>query len=308
MSGGEDKKATNIEAEAKPILSQPDYKFDQKVKRYRNRATGQITSRADVEKAIANMADKYLKLRLPTWNADKPKLWFTMCENMFELAELGDGESDQKKKASLIQRELPESVATSVEEAIVNPTKATPYKCLKDAILAVHQQSPEEAWMEINNMTLGDQKPSTLGHAILASIPSRCSNDNSTGCEHKKWLVENIFKSKLPQTVRNGLVGVDLNIRTPTEFLAKADKLMASTKAKQMGVHEVSKAEEVDAVGTRGGRKASGNKQRATRPKDVCFNHFKYKKEAWKCNAPSTCKFAKQVTPKPEAAKKDQKE
>ena len=131
---------------------------------------------------------------------------------MFELAELGDGESDQKKKASLIQRELPEGVATSVEEAIVNPTKATPYKCLKDAILAVHQQSPEEAWMEINNMTLGDQKPSTLGHAILASIPSRCSNDNSTGCEHKKWLVENIFKSKLPQTVRNGLVGVEFRV------------------------------------------------------------------------------------------------
>ena len=65
------------------------------------------------------MADKYLKLRLPTWNADKPKLWFTMCENMFELAELGDGESDQKKKASLIQWELPTGVATSVEEAIV---------------------------------------------------------------------------------------------------------------------------------------------------------------------------------------------
>ena len=182
------------------------------------------------------MADKYLKLRLPTWNPDKPKLWFTMCENMFALAELGDDEKDQKKKASLIQRELPTGVATSVEEAIVNPTKATPYKCLKDAILAVHQQSPEEAWMEINNMALGDQKPSTLGHAILATIPSKCSNDSTTGCEHKKWLVENVFKSKLPQPVRNGLVGVELDIKTPTAFLAKADKLMSSTQAKQMGV------------------------------------------------------------------------
>ena len=249
------------------------------------------------------MAEKYLRLRLPAWNPDKPKLWFTMCENMFALAELGDGETDQKKKASLIQRELPADVATSVEEAIVNPTKATPYKDLKDAILAVHQQSPEEAWMEINNMTLGDLKPSTLGHAILAVIPSRCSNDNTTGCEHKKWLMENIFKSKLPQTVRNGLVGVDLNIKTPTEYLAKADKLMASTKAKQMGVHEVAKDGEVDAVGNRGGGKASGNKQRATKTKDVCFTHFKYKKKAWKCLEPTTCKFANQLAPKPESAK-----
>ena len=52
MSGGEDEGAANVEAEAEPVLSHPDYKFDHKAKRYRNRVTGRITSRADVEKAI----------------------------------------------------------------------------------------------------------------------------------------------------------------------------------------------------------------------------------------------------------------
>ena len=86
---------------------------------------------------------------------------------------------------------------------------------------------------------------------------------------------------------------------------------MASIRSKQMAkeaVHEVSKDGEVDAVGNRGGGKASGNKQRTTKTKDVCFAHFKYKKKAWKCLEPTTCKFANQLAPKPESAKKEQKE
>ena len=103
-----------------------------------------------------------------------------------------------------------------------------------------------------------------------------------------------------------------MDIKNPTAYFAKADELMASIRSKQMAkeaVNEVKDAAgEVDAVGNRGSGKASGNKKQATKPKDVCFNHFKYKKEAWKCLAPASCKFAKQVAPKPEAAKKDQKE
>ena len=122
--------------------------------------------------------------------------------------------------------------------------------------------------------------------------------------------MQNMFTSKLPQPVRNGLVGTTLDIKNPTAYFAKADELMASIRSKQMATGAVNEVKdgEVDAVGNRGGGKANGNKKRATRPKDVCFTHFKYKKEAWKCLAPASCKFAKQVAPKPEAAKKDQKE
>ena len=175
-----------------------------------------------------------------------------------------------------------------------------------------HQQSPEEAWIEFNTMTLGDQKPSALGQAMLALHPEKCGDDATTGCPHKKWYMTNMFKAKLPQTVRNGLVGTPLDITNPTAYFAKADELMASVRSKQMAkeaVNEVKDAAgEVDAVGNRGGGKASGNKKQATKPKDVCFNHFKYKQKAWTCNAPTSCKYAKNVTPKPEPAKKDQKE
>ena len=122
-----------------------------------------------------------------------------------------------------------------------------------------------------------------LGQRILATIPAKCDCDKtSEGCDYKKWIFESLFKEKLPQSVRNGLVGTKLNIKTPSTYLAQADELMASARARQSktgAVHEV-KSGEVDAVGNRGDGKTSGNKKQATRPKDVCFNHLRYKKEA----------------------------
>ena len=172
MSGGEDEGAANVEAEAEPVLSHPDYKFDHKAKRYRNRVTGRITSRADVEKAIeasnaaaaakaeaARMADHH-KIRLPTWNPAKPRLWFRECENIFEVAQVAD--TAQRTKATLVLRELPAAIKNTLEQMIMDPKKETEYEDLKEAVLKQHQQSPEEAWIEFNTMSLGDQKPSVL--------------------------------------------------------------------------------------------------------------------------------------------------
>ena len=270
------------------------------------------TSKAAAAKAKAE-ADKMSdpqKIRLPTWNPAKPKLWFIECEKIFKLAKVES--TEQETKAALILRELPSAVKNTIEHQITEPNAATEYDDLKEAVLKQHQQSPEEAWVELNGMTIGDQKPSALGQAMLALHPGKCGDDATTGCPHKKWHVENLFKSKLPQAVRSGLVGTTLDIKNPTAYFAKADELMASIRSKQIAKEAVNElndtAGEVDAVGNRGSGKASGNKKQATKPKGVCFNHFKYKREAWKCQAPASCKFAKQVAPKPEAAKKDQKE
>ena len=314
MSGGEneDEASTNVKkSEAEPGLSHPNYKFDYKLKRYRHRNTGQFASREDVEKAIQadKMSENYHKLRLPTWNPAEPQLWFVECEDLFTLAKIKD--EDQKTKAILVRRELPAEVKNTIKDLILKPTPETEYTDLKEAVIAQHKQSREEAYIAIGNMTLGDQKPSTLGQGILATIPAKCDCDKtSDGCDYKKWIFESLFREKLPQSVRNGLVGTPLNIKTPSTYLAQADELMASARARQNkpgAVHEV-EGREVDAVDSRRGGKAGGNrKKETTRPKDICFNHFRYKKEAWKCNAPTTCKFAKQITPKPEEAKKDQK-
>ena len=314
-SGAEDE--TTIQPETE--LSHPDY--ERAGKGYRHIKSGLFASRADVEKAIEastaaavaeakakadKMAENYHKIRLPPWNPAKPKLWFQLCEDVFDLA--GIKATEQKPRAVLVQRELPGAVTATVEEYITNPKEKTRYDDLKKAVLAQHQQSPEEAWVELNRMTLGDQKPSALGQAMLALHPYKCGDDATTGCPHKMWHMENFLKAKLPQTVRNGLVATKLDVKNPTEYFAKADELMASVRAKQQAVNEVTKDGEVDAVGNRGGGKASGSKKKESRPSDICVNHFRYKQKTWKCGAPTSCKYAKNVIPKPEPAKKDQKE
>ena len=306
-------------SEGQNELSHPDYKFDHKQKRYRHIESGQFASKADVEAAIeaskaaaakvkaeADRMTDPQKIRLPTWNPAKPKLWFIECEKIFKLAKVES--TEQETRATLVLRELPSAVKNTIEHQITAPNAATEYDDLKKAVLKQHQQSPEEAWVELNSMTMGYQKPSALGQAMLALHPGKCGDDAKTGCPHKKWHMENLFKSKLPQAVRSGLVGTTLDIKDPTAYFAKADELMASIRSKQMAKEAVNEVKEVDAVGNRGSGKTNGNRKQATRPKDVCFNHFRYKKEAWSCNAPTTCKFAKQVKPKPEAAKKEQKE
>ena len=113
MSGGENKKAANVEAEAEPILSHPDYKFDHKKKRYRHIESGQFASKADVEAAIeaskaaatkvkaeADRMTDPQKIRLPTWNPAKPKLWFIECEKIFKLAKVAS--TEQETRATLV--------------------------------------------------------------------------------------------------------------------------------------------------------------------------------------------------------------
>ena len=315
-SGAEDDSTIQPETE----LSHPDY--ERAGNGYRNKKTGLFASKAEVQAAIeasnaaaraeaARMADHH-KIRLPAWNPAKPKLWFKECEKIFKMAKVGDtGEEAQETKATLVLRELPAAIKNTLEQQILEPKAESEYDDLKKAVLKQHQQSPEEAWIEFNTMSLGDQKPSALAQAMLALHPEKCDMDATTGCPHKKWHTMNAFKAKLPQAVRNGLVGTKLNIKDPTEYLAEADELMASVRSKQMAagaVHEV-KDGEVDAVGNRGGGKAGGSKKKeTTRPSDICVNHFRYKQKTWKCGAPTSCKYAKNVVPKPETAKKDQKE
>ena len=320
-SGAEDEPTIQPETE----LSHPDY--ERAGNGYRNKKTGLFASKAEVQAAIEasnaaaraaaaakaeadRMSENYHKIRLPTWNPAEPQLWFVECEDLFTLAKVKD--EDQKTKAILVRRELPAEVKNNIKDLILKPNPSTEYKDLKEAVIAQHKLSREESYIAIGNMTLGDQKPSTLGQGILATIPAKCDCDKtSDGCDYKKWIFECLFKEKLPQSVRNGLVGTELNIKTPSTYLAQADELMASARAKQSragAVNEV-KDGEIDAVGNRGGGKAGGGKKKeTTRPSDICVNHFRYKQKTWKCGAPTSCKYAKNITPKPEPAKKDQKE
>ena len=247
MSGSEEFKSASSESE---------FEFDDTEQKFRSRTTGQFVKRAVAEKARQARADKkrqleetkakakmaeFNKIRLPTWDGEDPELWFQLCEDTFFLA----GCEEQVPRAILVQKQLPSSVTSKVRQYITKPNKDTRYDDLKKAILAQHKLSPREAWAKIGAMTLGDQKPSQLGQAMLAAIPSTCGDDTKNeGCGHKKWLMDNLFDQKLPPAVRNGLASFELNVKDPTDYFAQADKLLASAKAKQMQVNEIEKESE----------------------------------------------------------------
>merc|ERR1712015_280583 len=96
-----------------------------------------------------------------------------MCEEVFDMAGLED--AGQKSKAVLVTRELPAEVTAAIKHLILKPNPATRYTDLKTGILGQHVESPEEAWVKLNNMTLGDQKPSALAHAMMGKLP-RCGD------------------------------------------------------------------------------------------------------------------------------------
>ena len=122
MSGTEGETSERLEADTEPELSHPDFEYANK--RYHHKATGKFASKADVEKAIeaskaaaakaqSKMAEHH-KIRLPTWNPAKPKLWFKECDNMFELAKVD--KDDQRTKAILVAKELPAAVKNTIEQ------------------------------------------------------------------------------------------------------------------------------------------------------------------------------------------------
>ena len=164
---------------------------------FSRRNLGGVVAAAEALAKQIKMSENYHKIRLPTWSPAEPQLWFVECEDLFTLAKVKD--EDQKTKAILVRRELPAEVKNNIKDLILKPNPSSEYTDLKEAIIDQHKLSREESYIAIGNMTLGDQKPSTLGQGILATIPAKCDCDKtSDGCDYKKWIFECLFKEKLP--------------------------------------------------------------------------------------------------------------
>ena len=119
-----------------------------------------------------------------------------------------------------------------MKQLITNPNATSRYDDLMSAILGQHVEYPEEAWNSLNQMTLSDQKPSALAHAMMAKLQGKCTD---TACGHKEFLVCRMFENKLPTLARNGLVGVPLEMTIPTPYLTKAEMRPAAISSSLSG-------------------------------------------------------------------------
>ena len=109
-------------------------------------------------------------LRLPTFWAHQPRVWFAQAEAQFTLRDIT---VDITKYFYLIAA-LPEDVATRALdyiESMAHSNSTEKYKGLKARLLGTFSPSDyERAGMLINGPDLGDDKPSALMNKMLALV------------------------------------------------------------------------------------------------------------------------------------------
>ena len=226
------------------------------------------------------------KIKLPDWKADNPRLWFRMAEMAFRLDD--SVAIDKKKQMSYICSVIPMDVVERFEAVFATDD----YNKVKAAIIGSVQKSDSELFDEMNQLRLGDQKPSVLAQQVALKVPENPK-------KARAWIIQQTVMRQLPSAVKAALANeANYDLDNPQAFLDKLDKVYIEAKARPT-VAAIEEADEIAAIkrsghgGGRGGKKAGG------RGKE-CFYHSRFKGEAYKCDGGDCPSRNKPLAKKPE--------
>lgn len=232
---------------------------------------------------------------LPPFWPERPALWFSQAEAIFETA----GITRDSAKYGYVVSQLPEKFAAEVEDIITNPPNEDKYQYLKSELIRrrIRQLLGKEE--------LGDRKPTQfLGH--LRAIAGHSL--------HNETILKQLFFRRLPSNVQNIFAGhTDL----PLEKLASlADRILdvstqncparpASSASTESDSSDKSDPEiedlsrRVDALMRQVGvltvrvlqnQNASSSRSRSRGPyrpeQDFCWYHRRWRNKAHKCIIP----------------------
>lgn len=142
---------------------------------------------------------------LPPFWADRPALWFSQAEAIFETA----GITRDRAKYGYVLSQLPERFAAEVEDIITNPPNEDRYNYLKAELIRrrVRQQLSKEE--------LGERKPTQF----LAHLRAIAGNSL-----HNEAILKQVFFRRLPSQMQNVFSG---HTDIPLEKLASlADRIL----------------------------------------------------------------------------------
>jgi len=135
-------------------------------------------------------------LKLPTFWAEQPIIWFTQAESQFALKGIV---SDDTKYHHIIAS-LDQQTATRIIDFLQHPPTQEKYNSLKSRLLQTYTLSEyERAGRLLHSSELGDEKPSVLMDRMLALL-----QNGETPC----FLFKRIFLERLPEDIRAPLVGL----------------------------------------------------------------------------------------------------
>lgn len=126
-------------------------------------------------------------VKLPTFWADKPAIWFAQVEAQFQVANIvGD-----TTKYNYIVGHLDQSMAGEVEDIITNPPAEEKYTKLKDALIQRLSISQEKRVRKLlSDEELGDRKPSQFLRHLRSLAGTVLSDDN---------IIRQLWMCRLPQ-------------------------------------------------------------------------------------------------------------
>ena len=173
------------------------------------------------------MSVDFVTVKLPTFWAAQPKVWFAQAEAQFKLRKITSDETMYFHVVAALDQET----ATRLIDLINRPPESDKYKTIKEWLTDTFDLSERErASRLLHFRPLGDTKPSMLMDEMLALLGGH------TPC----FLFEQLFLERLPEDLRAHLVGTKWD--DPCQLVRQADALWSCREALPVNaVHRTSR-------------------------------------------------------------------
>lgn len=151
-------------------------------------------------------------VKLPTFWADKPAIWFAQVEAQFQIANI----VLDATKYNYVVGHLDQKLAGEVEDLITNPPSEGKYEKLKEVLIQRLSISQEKRVRQLlSDEELGDRKPSQFLRHLRSLAGTALSDDN---------IIRQLWLRRLPQQAQAILAAqADLNLDKVSEL---ADKIV----------------------------------------------------------------------------------
>ncbi|KAL7292017.1 hypothetical protein TKK_0014301 [Trichogramma kaykai] len=134
-------------------------------------------------------------VKLPTFWADKPSLWFAQADSQFVLANI----TTEITKFHYVASQLDSRAAAEVEDIITNPPADNPYTTLRSKLIERLSLSEEQRVRNLlSDEELGDRKPSQFLRHLRSLAGITPVNDN---------LLRQLWLRRLPPNIQAILAG-----------------------------------------------------------------------------------------------------
>jgi hypothetical protein len=215
-------------------------------------------------------------MKLPTFWATQPEVWFLQAEAQFALRNI----TADNTKFHYVVAALDQDTAGRVLNILKSPPAQNKYEALKNRLLQLLTLNDYERASKLLNLpTTGDDKPSAIASRMYALL----------GDANTDILFRQIFLEQLPQNIRAQLVLKE--DEEVTKLAEQADKIWA-TSQQEISAIELNKVEQKRQRGKARKDKASTS----TEGSELCFYHARFGEKATRCRSPCSKRSGNDTT------------